>query len=677
MKFLKKISILLFVLVLAHNSSAQNNGEYTLPFENTVTTINDDHKISSQHNELTDYIVHKLSLKTYLNLSLQLLYKTKSLSSEHYTFQVLYKNIPVEFCQIKLHINNNKPYQIQSNLPKIDIWNSINTFANQSNKNDVFLFQDGTLVFAKKDTISNEKTDNYAINYTLNNNSFFQNTLKYHTDTTIHTKVFLPDPLSSSNNNYGGLYQDTYTKDTSVLVLQNQSNSGSSTVTFNSSDYTIYSQQFNVGTESYVNNYSGSTLYQYFENIYFNGLGAIVGFNTAITDNLNGKNTQLIKEDYNYNTLAAQQVWVNSPATYNMGVFTLENSAFKIAELSDPATNIAQSNSDTMLFTRNELGFEDVNAFYHLNNYRTYWQSLGFTGLDASQIYVDVHGNNGADNSFFSPATPLRLIFGQGGVDDAEDADVIIHEYGHALSYFAAPGSNSGSQRNAIDEGFGDYLAVSYSKSYSNHKWNEVFSWDGHNEYWAGRDANSSKTNLDISSSQNIYYNGEIWSTVMTDLLLNIGRNNADKFAIELMYYNTPNLTIYQSLMNLFTIDSLLFNETYRCDIFDILYNRKFLLGDCNDFYSDIKESYNTNGKVELLNSVDFSDTKPLVFSIKEEEFKNANYQIFDAFGKIIQEGSFTEKINSIPTQNISKSIYFIVLQTNNSTYRFKIIKRN
>ncbi|MEZ4916786.1 MAG: hypothetical protein R2836_07345 [Chitinophagales bacterium] len=55
------------------------------------------------------------------------------------------------------------------------------------------------------------------------------------------------------------------------------------------------------------------------------------------------------------------------------------------------------------------------------------------------QISVDTHGNNGADNSFFSPATPLRLIFGEGGVDDAEDADVIIHEYGHAISHFAAP----------------------------------------------------------------------------------------------------------------------------------------------------------------------------------------------------------------------------------------------
>ena len=36
------------------------------------------------------------------------------------------------------------------------------------------------------------------------------------------------------------------------------------------------------------------------------------------------------------------------------------------------------------------------------------------------------------DNSFYSPAT-RKIKYGSGGVDDAEDADVILHEYGHAI----------------------------------------------------------------------------------------------------------------------------------------------------------------------------------------------------------------------------------------------------
>ena len=64
----------------------------------------------------------------------------------------------------------------------------------------------------------------------------------------------------------------------------------------------------------------------------------------------------------------------------------------------------------------------------------------------------------GADNSYFSPTTkPQRIYFGEGGVDDAEDADVCVHEYAHFISYNAANGSNVGAERNSLDEGFGDY----------------------------------------------------------------------------------------------------------------------------------------------------------------------------------------------------------------------------
>ena len=43
------------------------------------------------------------------------------------------------------------------------------------------------------------------------------------------------------------------------------------------------------------------------------------------------------------------------------------------------------------------------------------------------------HGFNGADNSSYSPGTG-RLQFGEGGVDDAEDSDVVHHELGHGPS---------------------------------------------------------------------------------------------------------------------------------------------------------------------------------------------------------------------------------------------------
>ena len=59
------------------------------------------------------------------------------------------------------------------------------------------------------------------------------------------------------------------------------------------------------------------------------------------------------------------------------------------------------------------------------------------------------------------------LLFGEGGVDDAEDADVIIHEYAHAISYAASPETNSGTERRGLDEGLGDYFAAIYSYQYN------------------------------------------------------------------------------------------------------------------------------------------------------------------------------------------------------------------
>jgi hypothetical protein len=59
------------------------------------------------------------------------------------------------------------------------------------------------------------------------------------------------------------------------------------------------------------------------------------------------------------------------------------------------------------------------------------------------------------------------LVFGDGGVDDAEDADVILHEYGHAIQDFQAPGkysdNNCNTEATAMGEGFGDYWAVASS----------------------------------------------------------------------------------------------------------------------------------------------------------------------------------------------------------------------
>ena len=57
-----------------------------------------------------------------------------------------------------------------------------------------------------------------------------------------------------------------------------------------------------------------------------------------------------------------------------------------------------------------------------------------------------------------------ELVLGTGGVDDGEDADVIVHEYGHSLQDQAAPSFAADAARAAtMGEGFGDYMAAAMS----------------------------------------------------------------------------------------------------------------------------------------------------------------------------------------------------------------------
>jgi len=654
---------------------AQNLGEYVYAFPNQVLKTNDSFKnIETLQSSL------KSNFEAYENIDFEMMHFNESLASKNYTFQVYYQNIPVEQVWVKIHLQKktNRLLLFQSNIVDAAIWNNFYLDENIStNENTVLLVQDERLILAEKIKIEEAKTDYYAQQFQLNDGTYFENILKYHNDTTAHVKVFLPNPISSANETYGGNYQDAYTKDTTALLIQNINNSGASTITTPDTNYTFDGQNFNVNASSYTNSFSTNNLFHVFQNIYLDGQGNVLGYNATITDNLSTFTSQIIQEDYNYPELAAEQVWKTMPVDYSSGEFILENDYFIISEFSDPVTNPATSLIDSFNFTRNQIEFEDANTFFHLNNYKAYWESLGFTNLANEVVLVDAHGNNGADNSYFSPTSPPKLIFGQGGVDDAEDADVIIHEYGHAISNFASPNSNIATMRKALDEGFGDYLATSYSRQYSTYNWYNIFSWDGHNEFWAGRITNSTKTSYEINSNQNIYYNGEIWASTLMDLYFRIGAENTDKIVIEAMHYNMTNTTIPQAALNLFVADTAIFNGQYSCDIFDVLEARKFVTGNCQDYVTTSINNYNENeGGVVLLNTANFtSGNGNIVIEINENDFTEAKYQIIDMNGAVLVEDTFITKQKELKNIKLSSGIYFLRVETNNYLYSFKILK--
>ena len=129
--------------------------------------------------------------------------------------------------------------------------------------------------------------------------------------------------------------------------------------------------------------------------------------------------------------------------------------------------SVAYSPTNTFLYDRHQDEFEQVMGYYWITEAQQYIQSLGFgTGKplppinqEPQRLRIDQWG---ADNSFATEhKDEMRL--GKGGVDDAEDAEVILHEYGHAI-HFAQGFQFSTEEAGAISEGFGDYWAVTVSE---------------------------------------------------------------------------------------------------------------------------------------------------------------------------------------------------------------------
>src|SRR5262249_53181146 len=99
------------------------------------------------------------------------------------------------------------------------------------------------------------------------------------------------------------------------------------------------------------------------------------------------------------------------------------------------------SANNNFVFDRSDDGFSETMGYYYLDYAERYIQSLGFTNVNNRQQIFSVNRYR-QDNSFYSPNSK-EITYGLGGVDDAEDADVIVHEYGHSIQDDQVPGFGS------------------------------------------------------------------------------------------------------------------------------------------------------------------------------------------------------------------------------------------
>lgn len=204
--------------------------------------------------------------------------------------------------------------------------------------------------------------------------------------------------------------------------------------------------------------------------------------------------------------------------------------AYIRSETGDPAF----SSDNIFIYSRNDDRFEQVMAYYWITESQKYIQSLGFgktlppINMKSQAVRINQWG---LDNSFATDKKD-ELRFGKGGVDDAEDAEVILHEYGHAMHFSQSPTFYSSVESGAIGEGFSDYWAVTVSNVVSPTSDPAcVADWDSVS-YTAGTPHCLRRVDRDlhypVDLNGRVHHDGQIWSRALWDIRNTLGHIKAD-----------------------------------------------------------------------------------------------------------------------------------------------------
>ena len=233
--------------------------------------------------------------------------------------------------------------------------------------------------------------------------------------------------------------------------------------------------------------------------------------------------------------------------------------------------------------------FEEVMVYYHITRNQEYLQSLELGDIANYPVVADAHACNGADQSQYisnPPAgKPAHIAFGDGNVNDAEDADIIMHEYGHVIQYCQAGNAYAGEgQPKAMGEGFGDYWAFSsfYKETCEskNTLW-YIGEWDGAPGYL--RSVKEDLTGVDYKPNYSPHMNGRIWSRTLFEIFRTLGKTVADRLILE-SHFDVPNdPTFVQGAFAIIAADQQLYGGANRdrlCRTFRL--QRMFTDADCS-----------------------------------------------------------------------------------------------
>jgi hypothetical protein len=256
----------------------------------------------------------------------------------------------------------------------------------------------------------------------------------------------------------------------------------------------------------------------------------------------------------------------------------LNNSGFidgKFVSTSQTPNRVQIANGDFRALLSGSTGFYEVMAYYHIDAAQRYIRQRVTSNRFPEQVLVNARTHVYGESAF-DFQTKILHLFG-GGPRDGEDAEVIIHEFGHALHAAIAPGFGQSGYSKAISEGFADYLAAT---SFGNSK---TSGFDVGIASWHARGSGDTASppflrRLDFAgqfstTSKRLI---EIWASCLWELRAKFGPHRADAIAILALHIYDPHLnslnTFFDAALAIRRVNDQVYNDGN--DIIDEIFRR-------------------------------------------------------------------------------------------------------
>jgi Fungalysin metallopeptidase (M36) len=258
------------------------------------------------------------------------------------------------------------------------------------------------------------------------------------------------------------------------------------------------------------------------------------------------------------------------------------------AKLGERRRKVCRRSRNWRGVTRHQNTFEALMAYHAIDRTQSYIRGLGFRHVNAESQSVIANARMpraiGQDNSFYTPFGD-RIELGTGGVDDGEDQDVIIHEYGHAIQDAQVRGFGRGLHAGSMGEGFGDYLAAAMSAETPQVRGHAKFDpcvmeWDATSyasvpSCLRRTDSQADKSQVlnacrdPIGGTRDIHCVGEVWSGALWELRRMLGDEAGgsvmDRVVLASHFMLPPDASFAQGARALIDADEAMFGGGDHC----------------------------------------------------------------------------------------------------------------